>query len=39
MLYNEMSRDELVSLKNELEKKYEEVKSLGLSHISFQVHF
>lgn len=31
MLYNEMSRDELVSLKNELEKKYEEVKSLGLS--------
>lgn len=31
MLYNEMSRDELVSLKKELEKKYEEVKSLGLS--------
>ena len=31
MLYNEMSRDELVSLKNELEKKYEEVKSRGLS--------
>ena len=31
MLYNEMSRDELISLKNELEKKYEEVKSLGLS--------
>ena len=31
MLYNEMSRDELVSLKNELEKKYEEVKALGLS--------
>lgn len=31
MLYNEMSRDELVSLKNELEKKYEKVKSLGLS--------
>ncbi len=31
MLYKEMSRDELVSLKNELEKKYEEVKSLGLS--------
>ena len=31
MLYNEMSRDELVSLKNELEKKYEEVKNLGLS--------
>ena len=31
MLYNEMSRDELVSLKKELEKKYEKVKSLGLS--------
>ena len=31
MLYNEMSRDELVSLKKELEKKYEEVKALGLS--------
>ena len=31
MLYNEMSRDELVSLKNKLEKKYEEVKALGLS--------
>lgn len=31
MLYNEMSRDELVSLKNQLEKEYEEVKSLGLS--------
>ncbi len=31
MLYNKMSRDELVSLKKELEKKYEEVKSLGLS--------
>lgn len=31
MLYNEMSRDELLSLKSELEKKYEEVKSLGLS--------
>ena len=31
MLYNEMSRDELVALKSELEKKYEEVKSLGLS--------
>lgn len=31
MLYNEMSRDELVSLKNRLEKEYEEVKSLGLS--------
>lgn len=31
MLYNQMSREELVSLKNELEKKYEEVKSLGLS--------
>ncbi len=31
MLYNKMSRDELLSLKSELEKKYEEVKSLGLS--------
>ena len=31
MLYNEMSREELVALKCELEKKYEEVKSLGLS--------
>ncbi len=31
MLYNEMSRDELVSLKNELEKEYEEIKTLGLS--------
>lgn len=31
MLYNEMSRDELVSLKNELVKEYEEVKALGLS--------
>ncbi len=31
MLYNQMSREELVSLKNELEKKYEEVQSLGLS--------
>lgn len=31
MLYNEMSRDELVSLKKELEKEYEEVKALGLS--------
>ena len=31
MLYNKMSREELVSLKSELEKKYEEVKSLGLS--------
>ena len=31
MLYNEMSRDELISLKKELEKEYEEVKSLGLS--------
>lgn len=31
MLYNEMSRDELVSLKNELEKEYESVKALGLS--------
>ena len=31
MLYNQMSKEELVSLKSELEKKYEEVKSLGLS--------
>ena len=31
MLYNQMSREELVSLKCELDKKYEEVKSLGLS--------
>ncbi len=31
MLYNEMSRDELVSLKNQLEKEYEEIKMLGLS--------
>ncbi len=31
MLYNQMSKEELVSLKVELEKKYEEVKSLGLS--------
>ena len=31
MLYNEMSREELVALKCELEKKYEEVKKLGLS--------
>mgnify|MGYP003298150123 FL=1 len=31
MLYNEMSRDELVSLKNKLEKEYEEIKELGLS--------
>ncbi len=31
MLYNEMSRDELVSLKNKLEKEYEEIKVLGLS--------
>lgn len=31
MLYNQMSREELVSLKNELDKKYEKVKSLGLS--------
>ena len=31
MLYNEMSREELVALKSELEKKYEEVKKLGLS--------
>ena len=31
MLYNEMSRDELVSLKNELEKEYKEIKALGLS--------
>ena len=31
MLYNQMSKEELMSLKGELEKKYEEVKSLGLS--------
>lgn len=31
MLYNQMSREELISLKGELTKKYEEVKSLGLS--------
>lgn len=31
MLYNQMSREELISLKGELDKKYEEVKSLGLS--------
>ena len=31
MLYNEMSRDELVSLKNELVKEYDGVKALGLS--------
>ena len=31
MLYNQMSKEELISLKGELEKKYEEVKSLGLS--------
>ena len=31
MFYNEMSRDELVSLKNKLEKEYEEIKALGLS--------
>ncbi len=31
MLYNQMSREELVSLKCELDKKYEEVKALGLS--------
>ncbi len=31
MLLNNMSRDELVSLKNELDKKYNDVKSLGLS--------
>ena len=31
MLYNKMSRDELVSLKNELVKEYEGVKALGLS--------
>ena len=31
MLYNQMSKEELVSLKGELEKKYEEVKLLGLS--------
>lgn len=31
MLYNEMSKEELVALKGELEKEYEEVKKLGLS--------
>lgn len=31
MLYNQMSREELVALKGELDKKYEEVKALGLS--------
>lgn len=31
MLLNNMSRDELVSLKNELENYYEKVKALGLS--------
>ena len=31
MLYNQMSREELVTLKSELDKKYEEVKGLGLS--------
>ena len=31
MLYNEMNREELISLKSELEKEYEEVKSRGLS--------
>ena len=31
MLYNQMSKEELVSLKGELEKKYEEVKNLGLA--------
>ncbi len=31
MLYNQMSKEELVALKNELEKEYEEVKSLGLA--------
>ena len=31
MLYNEMSRDELISLKNQLEKEYEEIKARGLS--------
>lgn len=31
MLYNQMSREELVSLKGELDKKYEEVKASGLS--------
>ncbi len=31
MLYNEMNREELLSLKSELEKEYEEVKSRGLS--------
>ena len=31
MFYNEMNREELLSLKNKLEKEYEEVKSRGLS--------
>ncbi len=31
MLYNQMSKEELVLLKKELEKKYEEIKALGLS--------
>ncbi len=31
MLYNKMSKEELVSLKSELEKQYNDVKSLGLS--------
>ncbi len=31
MLYNQMSREELVSLKGELEKQYKDIKSLGLS--------
>ena len=31
MLYNQMSKEELVALKSELNKKYEDVKALGLS--------
>ncbi len=31
MLLNNMSKEELISLKSELDKKYEDVKSLGLS--------
>lgn len=31
MLYKDMSRDELVALKNDLTKEYEKIKSLGLS--------
>jgi len=31
MYYNEMSKEELLKIKSELEKKYEEIKGLGLS--------